>query len=137
MPLVRIDTQLADPARMVALGDAVHAAMVAAFSIPDDDLFQVLTGAAPALMRYDSGYLGVRRDDPMTFVQVTLRRGRTEEQKRAFYAELARRVAHAGIEPRNLLVVLTENGLADWSFGEGVAQYLDTPQRWSDSDSEP
>jgi hypothetical protein len=36
---------------MVALGDAVHAVMVAAFAIPNDDLFQALTGAAPAVMR--------------------------------------------------------------------------------------
>jgi hypothetical protein len=36
---------------MVALGDAVLAVKVAAFAIPHDDLFQVLTGAAPAVMR--------------------------------------------------------------------------------------
>jgi hypothetical protein len=33
----------------------------------------------------------------------------------------------AGLSGRNLLVVLTENGLGEWSFGEGVAQDLDDP----------
>ncbi|UIJ63983.1 tautomerase family protein [Amycolatopsis acidiphila] len=28
------------------------------------------------------------------------------------------------IEPRNILIALTENQQVDWSFGEGVAQYL-------------
>ncbi|MFF9119898.1 hypothetical protein ACF09Y_30730 [Streptomyces massasporeus] len=34
--------------------------------------------------------------------------------------------AYAGItESRHVFVVLTENESADWSLGEGVAQYLD------------
>jgi hypothetical protein len=37
-------------------------------------------------------------------------------------AELAQE--RAGIEPRNILVTVTENHQVDWSFGEGVAQYL-------------
>ena len=41
--------------------------------------------------------------------------------------EGAQRAMTAGFEARNLVVVLTENGLGDWSFGEGVAQYLDDP----------
>lgn len=36
--------------------------------------------------------------------------------------------AYAGTEPRNVFVVLTENGPTDWSLGEGRAQYLDTPR---------
>lgn len=38
-------------------------------------------------------------------------------------------MAAAGIEARNLLIVLTENSLADWSFGNGQAQYLDSSPR--------
>jgi hypothetical protein len=100
---------------------------VDAFAIPADDRFQVLRGSATDRVVYDPGFLGVDRDDGAVFVQVFLRRGRTDEQKRAFYRALANHATSAGVEPRNLLVTLTENGLADWSFGNGEAQYLDNP----------
>jgi Tautomerase enzyme len=127
MPLVRIDAATADPHRLTAIGDAVHAALIDAFGIPPDDRFQVLRGAGTGHVVYDPGFLGVQRDEGVVFVQVFLRRGRTDEQKRAFYGALAKHAAAAGVEPRNLLVALTENGLADWSFGNGEAQYLDNP----------
>jgi hypothetical protein len=125
MPLVRVDAVAADPQRLAAIGDAVHAALVDAFAIPADDRFQVLGGSDRVV--YDPGFLGVDRDDGAVFVQVFLRRGRTDAQKRAFYRSLAKHASAAGVEPRNLLVTLTENGLADWSFGNGEAQYLDNP----------
>ncbi len=125
MPLVRVDAVAADPQRLTAIGDTVHAALVDAFGIPPDDRFQVLRGSATDRVVYDPGFLGVDRDDGVVFVQVFLRRGRSDEQKRAFYAALAKHSTSAGVEPRNLVVTLTENGLADWSFGNGEAQYLD------------
>ena len=125
MPLVRIDASNADPALLAGLGDAVHDALVEAIGIPPDDRFQVLQGAGATQVSFDRQYLGIRRDDGFALVQVFLRGGRTEEQKRAFYRALADGAARIGIEPRNLMVVLTENTLADWSFGEGVAQYLE------------
>lgn len=127
MPLVRIDAVAADPQRLTAIGDAVHAALVDAFGIPADDRFQVLRGPAADRVVYDPGFLGVERDDGVVFVQVFLRRGRSDEKKRAFYRALAKHVSAAGVEQRNLVVALTENGLADWSFGNGEAQYLDNP----------
>ncbi len=68
------------------------------------------------------------RDEGIVYVAITLRSGRSPERKQALYrriAELAQ--AYAGTEPRNVLVALTENESADWSLGEGLAQYLDVP----------
>ncbi|MGW3033976.1 tautomerase family protein [Streptomyces sp. NPDC001178] len=127
MPLVRIDALGADPARLDALGRAVHEALVETLGIPGDDHFQILTGhdGTNSALRYGS-YLGVQRDDGIVHVAITMRSGRTAAQKQALYrriAELAQ--AHAGTEPRNVFVTVTENGPADWSLGHGVAQYLD------------
>ncbi|RSM90586.1 tautomerase family protein [Kibdelosporangium aridum] len=127
MPLVRIDALHADKDRLEAIGRAVHEAMVDAIGIPADDVFQVLTShdGVRSMIRYDSGYLGVPRDDGIVFISITFRSGRTTEQKVALYkriAELAEQ--HAGVEPRNVLVNLVENQSADWSAGNGVAQYL-------------
>ncbi|MFI7226455.1 tautomerase family protein [Nonomuraea angiospora] len=128
MPFVRIDALRADRQRLEALGRAVHDALVEAIGIPRDDLFQVLTShdGTRGTFRYDNGYLGIHRDDDLVFVAVTMRAGRTADQKQALYrriAELAEE--YAGTEPRNVFVTVTENSLLDWSFGEGVAQYAD------------
>ncbi|MEV4357533.1 tautomerase family protein [Nonomuraea sp. NPDC049625] len=131
MPFVRIDALRADRKRLEALGRAVHDALVEAIGIPQDDLFQVLTShdGTRGTFRYDDGYLGIHRDDDLVFVAVTMRAGRTADQKQALYrriAELAEE--YAGTEPRNVFVTVSENSLLDWSFGEGVAQYADAAQ---------
>ncbi|MFI7017388.1 tautomerase family protein [Streptomyces sp. NPDC050164] len=130
MPFVRIDTLRAGPERLAALGRAVHDALVETIGIPPDDRFQVLVDhdGASSTLRYDD-YLGVHRDVGIAYVAITLRSGRTPAHKQALYrriAELAH--AYAGTDPRNMFVVLTENGPADWSLGEGRAQYLDAPR---------
>ncbi len=130
MPFVRIDALGSDPERLDALGRAVHDALVEAIGIPPDDRFQVLVGhdGTRSTLRYDSDYLGIHRDDGIVYVTITLRSGRTSTQKQALYrriAELAH--AYAGTEPRNVFVNLIENEPINWSFGEGVAQYADSP----------
>jgi len=127
MPFVRIDALSADGARLDALGRAVHDALVETLGIPPDDHFQVLVGhdGTNSALRW-GGYLGVRRDDGIVYVAITMRSGRTSAQKQALYrriAELAH--AYAGTEPRNVFVSVTENESADWSLGHGMAQYLD------------
>ncbi|MFH8769886.1 tautomerase family protein [Streptomyces sp. NPDC017958] len=125
MPFVRIDALGADSDRLDALGRAVQDALVEAIGVPPDDRFQVLVGhdGAGSTVRHGN-YLGVRRDDGIVFVAITMRSGRTPGQKRALYrriAELAH--AYAGTEPRNVFVTVTENESVDWSLGNGEAQY--------------
>jgi phenylpyruvate tautomerase PptA (4-oxalocrotonate tautomerase family) len=84
----------------------------------------VITEHERAGLTFDPGYLGVRRDDDVVFVQITLRRGRTVGQKRGLYARIAELAAlRPGVVPGNILVNLVEVGGEDWSFGDGVAQY--------------
>ncbi|OLF14685.1 tautomerase family protein [Actinophytocola xanthii] len=125
MPLVQIHA-LRRPGRdLTALGDAVHQAMTETIDVPADDLFQVLHQHDPGHLRYHPGYLGIERDDDVVFVAITMRAGRTVEQKRALYRRITELAAErAGIEPRNVLVTITENQLCDWSFGDGVAQLV-------------
>lgn len=123
MPFVRIDALGAE--RLDVLGNAVHDAMVETLGIPADDRFQVLTGhdGSHSTLKYDD-YLGIHRDDGIVFVAITMRPGRTPEQKKSLYrriAELAEE--YAGTEPRNVLVTINETDLINWSFGNGEAQY--------------
>jgi phenylpyruvate tautomerase PptA (4-oxalocrotonate tautomerase family) len=126
MPFVRIDAVRADSERLDALGQAVHEAMIETIGVPPDDRFQVLTShdGGSSKLRYDN-FLGINRDEGVVFVAITLRTGRTQDQKQALYrriAELAEK--YADTEPRNVVITLTENESVDWSFGNGVAQYV-------------
>lgn len=128
MPFVRIDALRADQDRLDGLGRAVHQALVDAIGIPEDDLFQVLTShdGTTGTFRYDPGYLGVHRDDGIVYVDITMRAGRTDQQKKTLYARIAElALKYAGTEPRNVFVTLHENQFADWSFGDGIGQYLE------------
>ena len=131
MPFVRIDALRADPDRLDGLGRAVHEALVDAIGIPADDLFQVLTShdGSTGTFRYDPDYLGVHGDDGVVYVDITMRAGRTDEQKKALYAKIAELAGqYADTEPRNVFVTLHENQFADWSFGNGIGQYLERSQ---------
>jgi len=104
----------------------VQDALVETIGIPPDDLFQVLTGhdGTTSTLRY-AGFLGIERDDNVVFVAVTMRAGRTNDVKQAMYRRIAELVhEYSGIEPRNVLITVTENASPDWSFGNGEAQYL-------------
>ncbi|MFI9023878.1 tautomerase family protein [Streptomyces sp. NPDC053560] len=129
MPLVRIDAMGTAGEHLDALGRAVHDALVETLGFPPDDRFQILTGhdGTHSTLRYDD-YLGVHRDDGIVYVALTMRAGRTAEQKKALYrriAELAQE--YAGTEPRNVFITLTENAPVDWSLGNGEAQYAASP----------
>ncbi|MEU2222949.1 tautomerase family protein [Streptomyces sp. NPDC018347] len=125
MPFVRIDALGADPARLDALGRAVHDALTETLGIPPEDRFQVLTGhdGVTSTLRHGN-HLGIPKDDSVVLVAITLRAGRDDDLKRALYRRIAGLVhERTGTEPHNVLVTLTENGSADWSFGHGEAQY--------------
>jgi phenylpyruvate tautomerase PptA (4-oxalocrotonate tautomerase family) len=126
MPFVRIDALGADSARLEALGRAVHDALLETIGFPPNDRFQVLVShdGVRSTLRYDD-YLGIRRDDGIVYVAITMRSGRTPEQKQTLYRRIAELAdEYAGTEPRNMFITLTENESTDWSLGYGVAQYV-------------
>jgi phenylpyruvate tautomerase PptA (4-oxalocrotonate tautomerase family) len=129
MPLVRIsvfDTMAAEKRRK--LPQAVYDAMRQAISIPEHDLFVVLTAHAEGELVADPGFMGMQRSADFTLVHITLRRGRSVEVKQALYREIARLAQErASIPADDVMVVLSENDSADWSFGKGEAQYIVSP----------
>ena len=130
MPLVRID--LIEKQRsdrdIAAIGDAVQASLVETMNVPERDRFQVITEHARNRLIYNASYLSVERSDAIVLVQVFLSKGRTTEQKQAFYAGVARRMASAGMRPKDVAISLVETTREDWSFGNGIAQYVVLPK---------
>lgn len=126
MPFVRLHLpQGFTEAQVRAIADGVHSALVSACNVPPGDRFQVVHEHPPGRLIADPRYLGVERSDRVLVVQITLHRGRPDARKQALYRQIAENLeAAAGVRPADVVVVLTENGSADWSFGDGEAQVL-------------
>jgi phenylpyruvate tautomerase PptA (4-oxalocrotonate tautomerase family) len=125
MPLVRIDLrQGKTPEHRLKIGDIVYRAMLETINLPEHDCFQVITEHAADGLVYDTSYLGINRTDDIVFIQITLNKGRTLEQKKALYAKIAELLAkELGVRPEDVLINLVECAKEDWSFGNGIASY--------------
>lgn len=130
MPLVRIELQRGKSVEYrQAVADGIYEAMRETIQVPEHDRFELISEHAPANFLCDRHYLGIERSAELVIVQITLRRGRTTEAKQALYRRIAERLREApGIRPEDVFVTLVENGLEDWSFGNGIAQYVKPPQ---------
>ncbi len=127
MPLVRIDVieGRRTPEELRRLADAVQEVVLDAFAAPPRDRYQVITEHRPGQIICEDTGLGIERTDDLVVLQV-LQQGRSEEQKRALYAGLARRLEEAaGLSPSDLVVSVASNTREDWSFGLGRAQFLE------------
>ena len=126
MPLVRIDVQAGrTPAELRHLADVVQEVMLDVFAAPPRDRYQILTEHPVGHIIAEDTGLGYERTDGVTVVQI-FQQGRTADQKQAAYAQLARRLdAECGVRPQDLIVAVTANERADWSFGLGRAQFLE------------
>jgi hypothetical protein len=123
MPLIRSDLIRGRSEKEIAdLLDAAHEAMLEAFRVPVRDRYQIVQEHDASRLRIEDTGLGIERTDKVVIVTVTSR-PRTKEQD--FYrlprAALQKK---CGIAPSDVMVSIVENTDADWSFGNGEAQFL-------------
>ena len=125
MPLVRIDLRQGKTAEYRRkIGDMVYQAMRDTIQLPEHDRFQVITEHSQDGLLYHPSYLGINRTDNVVFIQITLNKGRTLEQKKALYARITELLEkEPGIRPEDVLINLVESAREDWSFGNGIASY--------------
>lgn len=85
---------------------------------------KIITQHEPYEIICEDTNLGLQRTDQLVFIQV-IQQGRSTEVKQTFYAKLAEHLkAECGVEGGDLIVSCVENTKADWSFGNGEAQFL-------------
>lgn len=125
MPLMRFDVvEGRDDAQLQALLDAAHRAMVSAFEVPERDRYQIVTEHRPSRMIVEDTGLDIPRTKDVVIVSV-ISRPRSEASKIRFYELLTQELqAHCGIQPSDVMVSMVINDDADWSFGNGRAQFL-------------
>ncbi len=126
MPLVRISLIKGKPrAYIQAISDGVHQALIGAYNIPPDDRFQIIQHHDRDDLVYDPDYLGIHRTDDVVFINIVASTGRTTAQKQTLFRLIADNLARdPGLEPENVLVVMSPNDREDWSFGKGLASYV-------------
>jgi len=125
MPLVRFDVvEGRNENEIKRLLDAAHRAMLSAFHVPESDRYQIYHEHSPSRLIAEDTGLGIRRTKNLVLVSVTSRE-RTQEMKEKFYAELCRELKESwAIDPTDVFVSIVTNSAADWSFGNGRAQFI-------------
>jgi hypothetical protein len=125
MPLVRFDViEGRNDNEIKDLLDAAHRAMLSAFHVPESDRYQIYHEHPPSRLFAEDTGLGIRRTRNLVVVSVTSRE-RTQEMKEKFYVELCRELKEScAIDPKDVIVSIVTNSAADWSFGNGKAQFV-------------
>lgn len=125
MPLLQFDViQGRSESELKTLLDAAHRAVLKAFNVPQRDRYQIVHENKRYQMVFEDTGLGLQRTDNLVMVRV-FTSPRSDEQKHYFMAELAREFKEScGIEGSDLMITFITNDKGDWSFGNGVAQYI-------------
>ena len=125
MPLIRIDAlEGRSDAEIKTLLDAAHRAVVATFGVPLRDRYQIYQAHRQAHVVFQDTGLNISRTNDFVLFTVFSKQ-RAELLKVKFYAELSRELQSTlSIAPSDVMVCIVENSGEDWSFGNGVAQFL-------------
>ena len=125
MPLTRIDLIKGKSEEYrQAIGEAVYQALLS-IGVPVDDRFLIITEHEPANFIFAKSYLGVEHTENLVMIQTTFNEGRTTAQKQALFKAIAEGIhAATGLPMGDVFVNLVEVKRENWSFGDGVAQYV-------------
>lgn len=128
MPLMRIDVIKGhDKEYLKQLMQVSYEVMLDCFGAPEGDRYQILTQHEDFEMNILDTGLGIDRTKDVVVFSLTTR-PRTEEQKIKFYHDLSEQLEKTiGLKKSDLMINLTTNTDTDWSFGNGVAQFVDGP----------
>ncbi len=120
MPLVTISILKGkSPAYIKAVADSVNSAVIETMGFPVDDRYQIIHQLEPACLEFQA------RDEDRVMMHLVMRAGRSNKAKQAFYKKCVENLAqNPGIKPANVLITITENHDIDWSFRDGVAQFV-------------
>jgi phenylpyruvate tautomerase PptA (4-oxalocrotonate tautomerase family) len=126
MPLVRISVMRGKLSGFGEdVGRIVYEVMMETIGVPQGDRFQLITEHDPSGLVVDPGYLGIARGDGIVIIQATISEGRSVEQKKALYRRIAERLnAELRVRIEDVFINLVEVKKENWSFGNGIAQYV-------------
>jgi phenylpyruvate tautomerase PptA (4-oxalocrotonate tautomerase family) len=112
----------------VTLRDTIYRTLNEVVGVPDNDRFEVINEHDPDNLNISPDFFDVHRSADAIIVQITFNEGRSIDQKRALYKALVAALQdRVGLRPEDVMVNLLEVKKENWSFGNGVAHYIDGP----------
>jgi phenylpyruvate tautomerase PptA (4-oxalocrotonate tautomerase family) len=121
MPLVNISIPKGkSPEYIKAIADGVNAAVLSKLKgFPPDDRYQIIHELAGNDLEFQD------RTEDRVMMYLVMRSGQTAAAKKAFYKQVVENLSrNPGIDPANVLIAIVENHDIDWSFRDGVAQFV-------------
>lgn len=120
MPLVNISILKGkSPEYIKAVTDGINSAVIETMAFPEDDRYQIVHEVEPHCLQFQD------RDEDRVMMFLIMRAGRPNKAKQAFYAKVVENLARdPGIKPENVLITIAENHDIDWSFRDGIAQFV-------------
>jgi phenylpyruvate tautomerase PptA (4-oxalocrotonate tautomerase family) len=126
MPFTRVSLRRGKPAAYrKALLDGIYRALRAVFDVPENDRFMVVNEHDEADFSYPAEYLGISHSADIVLIQITISNTRPRAKKQALYREIVAELAKdPGVRPEDIVINLLEVLPENWSFGNGIAQYV-------------
>ena len=128
MPLVRIDLRRGKaPAYKKAICDGVYRALQETFNVPENDRFMIVNEHDAGNFDHAETYLGLSYSDDLVIIQITVSDTRATATKQALFARIATLLTESpGLRKEDIFINLLECKTENWSFGNGIAQYVAT-----------
>jgi 4-oxalocrotonate tautomerase len=126
MPLTRISLRRGKSATYrKAIAEGLYRAMRETFDVPEHDRFMTISEHDADDFNYDAQYLGIERSDDLVIVQLTVSNTRSVAQKKTLYRRIVELLSQSpGLRPEDIFINLVEVQPENWSFGNGIAQYV-------------
>jgi len=126
MPFVRITLKKGQPKEFKEnISSSVHQALVGAYAIPEDDLFQIIEEVDDENVIYPASYMGISHSNDIIYISITAKVGRSVEMKKSLYKQIVSNIYDSCQHNKNdVFITLIENSEENWSFGNGEAQLV-------------
>ena len=127
MPLIHIHLAKGkSPKYVKAVCDGIHKALQAAWKIPHNDRFQLVSEYKKEHFHFDKTIWGVKRSNDMIAIYITSI-SRSIAMKKKLYRELVKVLGeNPKVRKEDIFVTIVKVGREDWSFGNGIAQLTDS-----------
>jgi len=131
MPLARVSLRRGKPAAYrKAILDGIYHGLRETFDVPEGDRFMIISEHDEGNFSYDRHYLGVERSDDLVIIELTVSNTRNVAQKKALYRRIVEQLTRSpGLRAEDVFINLVEVLPANWSFGNGIAQYVEGDQQ--------
>lgn len=123
MPFTRISLLAGKSADyLAAVSEGLDRALVDCFEVPENDRFAAIHQHQPGELIFDRTYLGGPRSDDCIIFHITTGKDRAPATKALFYERLVENLAASpGVRPEDVMVIVVNSTLEDWSFASGVS----------------